>query len=87
MFALNLSEDGRILSATEEAYAAEGMPLVNSLPDGDISDYRYIDGRYEYDPLPKPETIPSPEDRIRELEAQNEMLLECLLEISEIIYA
>ncbi len=31
--------------------------------------------------------IPTQEDRIRELEAQNEMLMECLLEISEIIYA
>ena len=87
MFALNLSDDGRILSATDEAYAADGMPLVNSLPDGDISDYRYADGEYVYDPLPKPEPIPSLEERIAELEAQNEMLMECLLEISEIIYA
>lgn len=30
---------------------------------------------------------PTQEERIRELEAQNEMLMECLLEISEIIYA
>lgn len=30
---------------------------------------------------------PAADDRIAELEAQNEMLLECLLEISEIIYA
>lgn len=29
----------------------------------------------------------SPEERIAELEVQNEMLMECLLEISEIIYA
>ena len=30
---------------------------------------------------------PTQEERIREMEAQNEMLMECLLEISEIIYA
>lgn len=54
-YALNLDEDGRILSATYETYAAPGMPLVEVLPDGDITDYKYIDGSYIYDPLPKPE--------------------------------
>lgn len=54
-YALNLDEDGRILSATYESYAVAGMPIVNTLPDGDITDYKYIDGSYVYDPLPKPE--------------------------------
>lgn len=54
-YALNLDEDGRILSATYETYAAPSMPLVEALPDGDITDYKYIDGSYVYDPLPKPE--------------------------------
>ena len=64
MYALNLDTDGRILSATYEKYAAEGMPVVDSLPTGetteenDISNYKYIDGEYVYDPLPKP---PEPE--------------------------
>lgn len=35
----------------------------------------------------EPQSRPSAEERIAELEAQNEMLLECLLELSEIIYA
>ena len=54
-YALNLDEDGRILSATYETYAAPGMPVVDILPDNDITDYKYIDGSYVYDPLPKPE--------------------------------
>ena len=54
-YALNLDDDGRILSATYETYAAPGMPVVDILPDNDITDYKYIDGSYVYDPLPKPE--------------------------------
>ena len=52
---MNLDADGRILSATYEAYATAGMLVVSTLPDGDITDYKYIDGSYVYDPLPKPE--------------------------------
>lgn len=56
-YALNLSEDGRILSATFEKYAVENMPLVDILPDGDISEYIYRNGEYIHDPLPKPEIV------------------------------
>ena len=54
-YALNLDEDGRILSATYESHATPGMSIVNTLPDGDVSDYRFVDGEYIYDPLPQPE--------------------------------
>lgn len=56
-FALNLAEDKRILSAWEVLPNGnyEGMPLVDVLPDGDVSDYLYIDKQYVYDPLPEPE--------------------------------
>lgn len=57
MYALNLDTDNRILSATFEQYATEDMPKVETLPDGDVSDYKYIDGVYVYDPLPEPEPI------------------------------
>lgn len=56
-YVLNLNEDGRILSATSEKYAAENMPLVDALPEGDISDYIYRNGEYIHDPLPKPEEV------------------------------
>lgn len=68
-YALNLDENGRILSATYETYAAPSMPLVEALPDGDITDYKYINGEFIYDPLPKPEQLqePTTEDIINAL--------------------
>lgn len=60
-YALNIGEDNRILSATYEEYAVEGMPIVDALPSGetpeenDISNYRYVDGEFVYDQLPQPE--------------------------------
>lgn len=59
-YALNLAEDGRILSATYEQFAFEGMPIVETLPDGDISEYLYVNGEFIYDPLPKPEPVADP---------------------------
>ena len=35
----------------------------------------------------KPEAAPSTEDRLKELESQNQMLIKCLLEMSETVYA
>lgn len=55
MYALNLAENGRILSATHEKYAPKNAVLVDALPNGDISDYLYADGEYIYEPIPKPE--------------------------------
>lgn len=68
LYALNLGDDGRVLSATEDKYGAEGQPRVATLPSGetpeenDISNYRYVDGEFVYDPLPAPpEPEPAPE--------------------------
>ena len=56
MYALTLDTDGRILSA---CICLEGQTyenVVEALPDGDdITDYKYIDGSYVYDPLLKPD--------------------------------
>lgn len=35
----------------------------------------------------KPVPAPTTEDRLKELESQNQMLMECLLEMSETVYA
>ena len=59
-YALNLAEDGRILSVTYEKYAPADAVLVDELPEGDVDDYRYADGAYIYDPIPVPEQ-PEPE--------------------------
>ena len=34
-----------------------------------------------------PEPEPTPDDRLAELEAQNQVLTECLMEMSQIVYA
>ena len=80
MYALNLSEDNRILSACVPLPNAEnengepivelvdgkynGMVVVETLPDGDVSDYLYADGEYIYDTLPivSEELDPTTED-------------------------
>jgi hypothetical protein len=67
MYALNVdNETGRVLSATMEQYAGENMPRVDVLPEGDISDYLYVNGEYVYEPLPKhePEHEPTAEEML-----------------------
>lgn len=76
MFALNIDLDGRILSATYEEFANPWEALVEALPDGDIRDWKYVDGQYVYDPLPaQPAEPPSDAERIRQLEEALELLL------------
>ena len=53
-YALNLSEDSRILSVTYQNFAVAGQPIVDILPDGDVSDYLYVGGEYVYRPRPRP---------------------------------
>ena len=62
MYSLNLDKDGRILSACICLEGFEYINIVETLPEGNISDYKYVDGEYVYDPLPKPE--PQPEELI-----------------------
>lgn len=76
-YALNLASDGRILSATYPKYAPEDAVKVDSLPEGNIADYRYVDGECIYDPIPvqeQPEET-SLEDRVVELEEALNMIL------------
>lgn len=58
MYSLNLSDDNRILSACVCLDYFEYTNVVDILPEGDISNYKYIDGEYVYDPLPEPEPQP-----------------------------
>ena len=53
-YALNLDKDGRVLSITYEEYATTNMKLIDTLPDNDITDYKYINGEFIYEPLPEP---------------------------------
>lgn len=61
MYALNLSNDNRILSACVVLPSTPaGMPRVDTLPEGDVNDWLYQGGKYVYNPLPRPEP-PEPE--------------------------
>ena len=60
MYALNIDKDGRILSACICLEGFEYTNIVDALPDGNISNYKYIGGEYVYDPLPESE--PQPEE-------------------------
>ena len=66
IYALNLDSDNRILSATYDQYAPASQPRVETLPDGDVSDYLYVDGEYVYDPIPIP-PAPEPEPTADEI--------------------
>ena len=71
MYALNLSEEYRILSVCEVLPDGiyDGMPIVETLPDGDVSNYLYKDGGYIYDPIPVEEFVyePSAEELLNAL--------------------
>ena len=82
-YALNLAEDGRVLSATFERFAADGNAVVDTLPDGDITEYRYVNGEYVHDPLPEPDPVPEKPSQLDRVEAQavyTAMMTDTLLE-------
>lgn len=63
MYALNLDENNRILSATFDEFAPQDQPRVEELPQGNIADYKYIDNEFVYDTLPQPKPPePQPTD-------------------------
>ena len=64
IYALTLDkETKRILSVTYLEYASPDAVFVEALPEGNLSDYLYIDGIFIYDPLPEPEPVdPGPSD-------------------------
>lgn len=77
MYALNLDTYGRILSVTYDEFVTDDMPRVETIPDGNVADYKYINNEYVYDPLPEPESEqvePSIEDRIAQTEADIEFI-------------
>lgn len=55
MYALNLGEDNRVLSVCVCIDGQTYDNVVESFPDGDVSEYRYENGEFIHDPLPKPE--------------------------------
>ena len=81
-YRLNVDKDGRVLSATFDKYGSSDMPLVEALPDGDVSQYRYVDGAFVLDPVEVPE-LPVPttlDERVAELEEALELILSGVVE-------
>ncbi|MDD3428434.1 MAG: hypothetical protein PHG02_00325 [Oscillospiraceae bacterium] len=81
-YALNLGTDGRVLSVTYAKYAADSMALAQTLPEGDVGDYRYQNGSYVYDPLPQnnPAIQPSQWDTVEAQAVYTAMMTDTLLE-------
>lgn len=69
MYALHLDTDGRVLSATYPQYAPADAVTVEALPEGDIHQYRYVDGELVHDPLPEQPTPEQEPDVYDELAA------------------
>ena len=82
-YALNLSEDGRVLSVTYAEYASTEAIKIEKLPEGNVADYRYVNGEYVYDPLPIEEVldVPTQLDRIEAQVAYTAMMTDTLLEV------
>lgn len=84
LYALNLADDGRILSANSIVkYAPESQPRVDVLPEGNLPDYKYIDGEFVYEPLPKeePKVVPTQLDMIEAQVTYTAMMTDTLLEV------
>lgn len=61
-YSLNLGENGRILSVGSCLAGRTYENIVDSFPGGDVSEYRYENGEFIHDPLPKPEKEPTVEE-------------------------
>lgn len=85
MYALNLAEDNRILSVCTVLPNGDysGMPIVDIIPDADLSDYLYVDNNFVYNPKPKTEIeeVPSQLDIIEAQVAYTAMMTNTLLEV------
>lgn len=83
IYALNLADDGRILSATYDEYAPIEYLRVVELPEGNINEYLYINGEFIHDPLPvvEPEVIPTQLDMIEAQVTYTAMMTDTLLEV------
>lgn len=82
MYVLNLGQDGRVLSAAIQETAPCGAIVTAELPEGDIAQYRYLEGVFVYDPLPQQDQqIPTQLDRIEAQLVYTAMMTDTLLEV------
>lgn len=87
---LELGEDGRVVSVAWYRVPPAGALIVprSALPEGDVTQYRYVDGAFVHDPLPEPEPEPEPptaEERIAALEQLASEQDAALIELAALI--
>lgn len=98
MYAIQTSDDGHVIAFDKEhpvVFDPERDFLFAELPEGiteeNIFEYAYRDGAWVHDIRPADDEPEDPatemQAQIEALKSQNEMLLECVLEMSEILYA
>lgn len=81
-YALSLTDNGRVLSVTFEKYAPTNAVIVDVLPSGNVSDYRYVNGEFVHDPVVVSEIeTPSQLDRIEAQVTYTAMMTDTLLEV------
>ena len=83
MYALNLGEDNRVLSVCVCLPGQTYEVTVDSFPDGDVSEFRYENGKFIHDPLPTPAPEPQEPTQLDKIEAQalyTAMLTDTVLE-------
>lgn len=87
MYALNLDTENRILSVCECVEGMEYDIVIESFPDDNVRDYKYINGEFIHDPLPKPEpTAQAPtveEDTLSMLVDHEERIINLELGLTE----
>ena len=50
-YVLNIADDGRIVCVSKQAFVPENAIIVEEIPNGNVTDYLYQDGKYIYSPI------------------------------------
>ena len=91
MIRIITDENGRFLRGVGERFETNTGTLVDeySLPTGDLAEYRLINGEWVYDPVKNdaPQETESLQDIVEAQRTEIELLKECILELSETVYA
>lgn len=77
-------DDGNITSEAWDETVEVQVPVMGMVY-RDATPEEIAEMKRQQAEMPEPE--PSPEERMAELEAQNQMLTQCLMEMSQIVYA